>query len=80
MPRELIDTGTDKRYVRRDMQGRFNESDDVGRSHATDQKRDSDTKPSAAKATRATDNPESILRPGNSFRTASFVPSDVSGR
>jgi hypothetical protein len=45
MPRELIDTGTDKRYVRRDMQGRFNESDDVGRSHATDQKRDSDTKP-----------------------------------
>ena len=44
MPRELIDTGTDKRYVRRDEQGRFSESDDVGRSHAADQKRHSDTK------------------------------------
>jgi hypothetical protein len=45
MPRELIDTGTDKRYVRRDEQGQFKESDDVGRSSAQDQKRDSDTKP-----------------------------------
>ena len=40
MPRELIDTGTDKRYVRRDKEGRFKESDDVGRSLAQDQKRD----------------------------------------
>jgi hypothetical protein len=39
-PRELIDTGTDKRYVRRDEQGQFKESDDVGRSSAQDQKRD----------------------------------------
>ena len=39
MPRELIDTGTDKRYVRRDSQGRFKESDDVGRSLAADQRR-----------------------------------------
>jgi hypothetical protein len=45
MPRELIDTGTDKRYVRRDEKGQFSESDDVGRSHAQDQKRRSDTKP-----------------------------------
>ncbi len=45
MPRELIDTGTDKRYVRRDEKGQFKESDDVGRSHAADQKRDSSTKP-----------------------------------
>jgi hypothetical protein len=30
--RELIDTGTDKRYVRRSTNGRFKESDDVGRS------------------------------------------------
>ena len=44
MPRELIDTGTDKRYVRRDEQGQFSESDDVGRSHARDQKRDAETK------------------------------------
>ena len=37
--RELIDTGTDKRYVRRDEEGRFKESDDVGRSLSADQKR-----------------------------------------
>lgn len=43
--RELIDTGTDKRYVRRDEEGKFKESDDVGRSLAADQKRDSDAKP-----------------------------------
>ena len=40
MPRELIDTGTDKRYVRRDEEGRFKESVDVGRSLSQDQKRD----------------------------------------
>jgi hypothetical protein len=34
--RELIDTGTDKRYVRRDDQGRFKEEVDVGRSLAAD--------------------------------------------
>ncbi len=34
--RELIDTGTDKRYVRRDENGRFGESDDVGRSLSQD--------------------------------------------
>ena len=34
--RELIDTGTDKRFVRRDEQGQFSESDDVGRSLAAD--------------------------------------------
>ncbi|MDQ3078694.1 MAG: hypothetical protein M3R03_01685 [Pseudomonadota bacterium] len=45
MPRELIDTGTDKRYVRRDEDGKFKESDDVGLSSAADQKRDSKTKP-----------------------------------
>jgi len=45
MPRELIDTGTDKRYVRRDEQGQFKESDDVGRSSAIDQKRDAQNKP-----------------------------------
>ena len=36
--RELIDTGTDKRYVRRDEEGRFKESDDVGRSLAADRR------------------------------------------
>jgi hypothetical protein len=36
--RELINTGPDKRYVRRDASGRFNESDDVGRSLAQDRR------------------------------------------
>jgi len=36
--RELIDTGTDKRYVRRDERGRFTQSTDVGRSLAADQR------------------------------------------
>jgi hypothetical protein len=30
--RELIDTGTDQRFVRCDDKGQFKESDDVGRS------------------------------------------------
>ena len=34
--RELIDTGNDKRYVRRDENGRFDESDDVGKSLSQD--------------------------------------------
>ena len=37
--RELIDTGTDKRYVRRSKTGQFQESDDVGRSLAVDRRR-----------------------------------------
>ena len=42
--RELIDTGTDKRYVRRDEEGRFKESVDVGRSLAADQRQHSEHK------------------------------------
>lgn len=42
--RELIDTGTDKRYVRRDEAGRFKESVDVGRSAAADQRQHAKTK------------------------------------
>ena len=42
--RELIDTGTDKRYVRRSKGGQFKESDDVGRSLSTDRKRKAKTK------------------------------------
>jgi hypothetical protein len=41
--RELIDTGTDKRFVRRDEQGRFDEVVDVGRSLAQDQRKDAKT-------------------------------------
>lgn len=43
--RELIDTGTDKRYVRRDSNGRFKESEDVGRSLAADQRKHSKNSP-----------------------------------
>ena len=42
--RELIDTGSDKRFVRRDDQGQFKESDDVGRSLAQDVKQHAKTK------------------------------------
>ena len=41
--RELINTGTDKRYVRRDAKGRIKESDDVGRSNAADRRQHAKT-------------------------------------
>lgn len=37
--RELIDTGTDKRFVRRDEKGRFDDVVDVGKSLSQDRKR-----------------------------------------
>jgi hypothetical protein len=45
--RELIDTGTEKRYVRRDMEGKFKESVDVSRSLSADARHDAkhDAKP-----------------------------------
>lgn len=36
--RELINTGTDKRFVRRNSKGQFNESDDVGKSLSADRR------------------------------------------
>jgi hypothetical protein len=41
--RELIDTGRDKRFVRRDSQGQFNESDDVGKSLRQDRRKKAKT-------------------------------------
>ena len=41
--RELIDTGSDKRFVRRNEKGQFKESDDVGRSLATDRRKKAKT-------------------------------------
>jgi hypothetical protein len=41
--RESIDTGTDKRYVRRDMSGKFKESDDTGRSLSQDRRKKAKT-------------------------------------
>jgi hypothetical protein len=42
--RELIDTGRDKRFVRRDEQGQFKESDDVGQSLTVDRRQKAKTK------------------------------------
>ncbi len=42
--RELIDTRTDKRYVRRDSKGQFNESDDQSRSLGQDVRQEAKTK------------------------------------
>lgn len=36
--RELINTGSDKRFVRRGAAGQFKESDDVGKSLASDRR------------------------------------------
>ena len=43
--RELIDTGRTKMYGRRDEGGRFTEMDDVGRSTASDRKREAIRRP-----------------------------------
>ncbi len=40
--REHIDTGSDERYVRRDDEGKFRESDDVGRALSQDQRREAE--------------------------------------
>ena len=42
--RELIDTGRDKRFVRRDEEGKFDKVDDVGRSLAQDRQQEAKTK------------------------------------
>jgi len=42
--RELIDTGTDKRYVRRNEKGQFDEVVDQGRSLANDRQHHAKTK------------------------------------
>ena len=42
--RELIDTGTDKRFVRRGAAGKFKESVDVSRSLSVDRQKKAKTK------------------------------------
>jgi len=42
--RELLDTGSDKRFVRRGAAGKFKESDDLSRSLAVDRRRKAKTK------------------------------------
>jgi len=41
--RELLDTGRDKRFVRRDAEGQFKESDDVGKALSADRRRKAKT-------------------------------------
>jgi len=41
--RELIDTGSDKRYVRRDEKGQFDNVADVGKSLAQDRRQSAKT-------------------------------------
>lgn len=50
--RQLIDTGRDKRYVRRDDKGEFKESDDVGRSLAQDVRKQAKTRVPAGQGDR----------------------------
>ena len=52
--RELIDTGTDKRYVRRDDKGRFEDVVDVGKSLSQTASAKRSTKRSPARAIAAT--------------------------
>ncbi len=42
--RELVDTGRDKRFVRRDEKGQFGQVADVGRSLGRDRKQSAKTK------------------------------------
>jgi hypothetical protein len=42
--RELVNTGSDKRFVRRGARGRFKESDDVGKSLTRDRRKKAKTK------------------------------------
>lgn len=44
MPRELINTGNDKRFVRRNDKGQFKESDDVGKSLTQDRRQHAKTR------------------------------------
>lgn len=50
--RELISPNGDKRFVRRDENGRFTESDDVGRSLSQDRKRQAKTTSKAGEGDR----------------------------
>jgi hypothetical protein len=50
--RTLINTGRDKRYVRRNRKGQFKESDDVGRSLAADRRKRAKTRVKAGQGDR----------------------------
>lgn len=70
--RELISTGRDKRFVRRDVQGKFNESDDVGRSLTQDRRRHAKTAAKSGQGDRG-DRPTKKKTAGRSTGTARGV-------
>src|SRR5690349_19059722 len=57
MPRELIDTGRDKRFVRRDTTGQFDDVVEVGKSLAQDRKRKAKRVVKAGEGDRGDQNP-----------------------
>jgi hypothetical protein len=62
--RELIDTGTDKRFVRRGAGGKFKESDDVGKSLAVDRRKKAKTKVKSGQGDKGDRSRESDARLG----------------
>jgi hypothetical protein len=50
--RELVDTGRDKRFVKRTAGGQFKESDDVGKSLASDRRTKATTKVTSGRGDR----------------------------
>jgi len=62
MPRELIETGKDKRFVRRDPQGRFKDVVEVGQSLASDRRRKAKRTVKAGEGDRGDQKPRSVGR------------------
>ena len=60
--RELVDTERDKRFVRRDEKGRFDEVVDVGRSLGQDTRREAKTKVPPGQGDRGDQNREGSLK------------------
>jgi hypothetical protein len=57
--RERIDTGNDSRYVRRDAQGQFKESDDVGRANSQDRRTEAENETRSGQGDRGDRNDDS---------------------
>jgi len=69
----MSNTGTDKRYVRRDEKGQFKESDDVGRSLSRDVKREAKTNIKPGQGSRADQKPGSWDVPSKPRETGRAV-------
>jgi len=60
--RELIDTGSDKRFVRRDQKGRFDDVSEVNRSLSTDRRQHAKTTVEAGQGDRGDQNAQNAAR------------------